>query len=547
VYGSAYTDGPHHLELIMAGESQSVVWTGVGDWKQIFTFSTQPQPNIEVRLLPDAGRSGVQLDRVEWQVGVTLDVQGKGATFAFNLPSNQTVISNVAPGNTLYNITNSTYPLIVGTATSSEFKFSGDRANQYYLLAGNGTLHTPQIIAHNPYDLTTLRNIDALYIAPSLFHQALMPLIEHRRTQGLTIEIVDVQTIYDSWNYGQVSPQAIRNFLRYTMETWDRPPLAVTLVGDGTSDPLNYTGRDNINFIPPYLAYVDPWLGETACDTCYAQLDGDYPLDDPLPDVLMGRLPTKSVSEVAEVVAKIITYETSAQDAAWRNRAVFLTDNSFDANGLPDRAGDFIADATASIALQPPSLVIERLSYDPSPVHFTASWREPDHQQVSQRTRELLSNGAGLVTFFGHSDYWQWAVTSLSQKPSHLLELYEVDTLTNGERLPVVLAMTCFSSAFQRPAYSGTTIDERLVLHPAGGGVAVWGPTGQGVSYGHNFLQLGFYQELWLGALPSGQAPLGVLTQAGFETLFRHGNCCQSTLRTYVLLGDPLTQVRVGS
>jgi hypothetical protein len=291
---------------------------------------------------------------------------------------------------------------------------------------------------------------------------------------------------------------------------------------------------------------VDPWLGETACETCYAQLEGSSPQPDALPDLLIGRLPVKSSAEVTTVVNKIIGYETGPADASWRNRAIYLTDNSYEADGRPDPAGDFMTEADASIALQPATLSIARLSYDPSPMHTEAPWREPDQVRARDRTLALLNQGAGTVTFFGHAHEWQWALTNLAQEPSHLIELFEVDTLTNGDRLPVVLAMTCVSSLFQKPANSGTTIDERMVLHPNGGAVAVWGPTGRGVSYGHGLLQKGFYQQLWDAASP-GRAPVGLLAQAGYMELFLRGNCCQSTLRTYVVLGDPLTQVRVGS
>lgn len=67
------------------------------------------------------------------------------------------------------------------------------------------------------------------------------------------------------------------------------PARGADLVGDGTSDPHTYLGRGNANHIPPYLALVDPWLGETACEPCFGQFDGDDPLDDTLPD---GRYPT---------------------------------------------------------------------------------------------------------------------------------------------------------------------------------------------------------------------------------------------------------------
>jgi hypothetical protein len=118
-----------------------------------------------------------------------------------------------------------------------------------------------------------------------------------------------------------------------------------------------------------------------------------------------------------------------------------------------------------------------------------------------------------------------------------------VDKLTNADRLPVVLAMTCLSSSFQQPARSGTTLDERLFVHPDGGAAAVWGPTGLGVSYGHESLQRGFYQTLW--ATSPTTPTLGMLTMAGYTELFTRGVCCQESLWTFVLFGDPLTQVHV--
>jgi hypothetical protein len=134
-------------------------------------------------------------------------------------------------------------------------------------------------------------------------------------------------------------------------------------------------------------------------------------------------------------------------------------------------------------------------------------------------------------------------MTDPAVTPSYLLGLYDVDALTNGEKLPIVLEMTCLTSAFQQPAYSGTTIDERLVLHPNGGAIATWGPTGLGIAHGHDVLQRGFYRALW--AAPPGTATVGELTLAGYQELFLRGSCCQDTLRTFALLGDPLTRARV--
>jgi hypothetical protein len=141
---------------------------------------------------------------------------------------------------------------------------------------------------------------------------------------------VTVEAIYAGWSHGQVDPDAIRDFLRYAAATWPVPPQSVTLVGDGTADPRNYLKRNNTNWIPPYMARVDPSLGEASCETCYGQLDGASPLDDSLPDLEIGRLPVKSADELAGVIAKIIAYETSPELGAWRGRLVYVADNADD-------------------------------------------------------------------------------------------------------------------------------------------------------------------------------------------------------------------------
>jgi hypothetical protein len=133
-------------------------------------------------------------------------------------------------------------------------------------------------------------------------------------------------------------------------------------------------------------------------------------------------------------------------------------------------------------------------------------------------------------------------VTDATSEPSYLLGLYDADDLINTGEPFVLLEMTCLTAAFQTPAYSGTTIDERLLLAP-GGAVAVWGSAGLGVAHGHDALQHGFHSALWSAAPMT--APIGALTAAGYLDLFTSGGCCQDALRTFALLGDPLTAARV--
>jgi hypothetical protein len=374
--------------------------------------------------------------------------------------------------------------------------------------------------------------------------------VQRRQAQGYRVALVDPQAIYDGWSFGQLAPEAIRAFLKDLAAARGQPPRAVTLVGDGTSDPRNYTGRNNQTFIPPYLAMVDPYSGETACETCFAQLDGASPLDDARPDLLLGRLPVKSAEELAALVAKLLAYETAPGGLDWRSQITVVADNGVEASGAPDLGGDFAAFGDALLAQRPAGMRVSRVYYDPwrrdargQPLAQNAEpWRVADADAAYAATKRALGQGAGLLFYVGHSDYFRWAVTDAAREPGVLLSLFDPDALANGGRLPILLEMTCMTAAFQQPAFSGTTIDERLLLSPTGGVAAVWGPTGLGVAHGHDALARGFLRAL--RAAPPQSATMGALVQAGYDELLASPSCCQDAVRTFALLGDPLMPVR---
>jgi hypothetical protein len=545
VSGSAYTAGQHNLSVELGSEVHSASWSGTGDWSQSLTFAANSTSAI-VTLVSSSAPDGVELDSVAWDRPVGLSVGGRGAFFAGNAGMFQYQIGNAAADRLLYDVTDPRAPQLLdippdtispaGSSTTFE-----DGPSRQYVLTGPGTLFAPTVTQHTPYDFAT--PADVIYIAPAAFQSTLAPLIARRQAQGHTVRVIDVQAIYDAWSFGQVSPTAIRDFLRYAAGNWSTAPAAVTLVGDGTVDPLNYLKRDDLNFIPPYLANVDPWLGETACENCYARLDGTDPTLDPLPDLALGRLAVNSVSELAGVVAKIVGYETGPPNIGWGSRNIYIADNYREPDNTADPAGDFAALADSSAAQQPAGVQVLRMYYDPTSTSVGVPSREPDAVRAHDRTMALLNQGAGLVNYVGHSSQYQWASTDTQKTPPYLLGLYDPDDLTNGARLPIVLEMTCLTSAFQTSNYSRTTIDERWLIKPNGGAIAIWGPTGFGVAHGHDALQRGFYRALW--AAPPLSATLGQLTLAGYLELFTAGTCCQDPLATFVLLGDPLTKARV--
>ncbi|HEY66083.1 MAG TPA: hypothetical protein G4O02_16085, partial [Caldilineae bacterium] len=336
----------------------------------------------------------------------------------------------------------------------------------------------------------------------------IQPLAAHRAGQGLRVKVVDVQDIYDEFNGGLPSAEAIRDFLAYAYFNWQPPaPAYVLLVGDGTFDMRDYMGTGEPTYIPPYLEFVDPWLGETASDNRFVTIVGD----DNLPDMAIGRLPVNSPEEATIMVNKIIDYETNPPSGDWDKQVLFVSDN-------PDAAGDFYALSDDAAAHIPEGYTINKVYYGQT--HTTID---------DARTAIVDGINAGqlFVNYIGHSAIQFWAHEKLFRLDT------EVPLLNNGGKLPVMLPMTCYDGYFHYPGYP--SLEESLVRWNGGGAVAAWAASGLGIAHGHDYLNRGFFDAVF----QDGITRLGLATIAGKLNLYTHSTAYRDLIDTFNLLGDP--------
>ena len=393
---------------------------------------------------------------------------------------------------------------------------SGGGPRRYHV-AAEGAIRAPDRV-RPPEDLWGFRaaggavGADYLIITHPAFADALDPLIDLRRSQGLTVAIVNVLGIYDTYGDGRPDPEAIRRFIADAYATWDPRPVYVLLVGDGSFDPKRYRAESPPTFIPPYLLEVGPAGGETAADNRYVCVDGD----DNLPDLLLGRLPVKTADEARAIVQKIVDDETPPLPVGWNASVLLVADD-------PDGAGDFpaISDSAAAYVTDP--FTVTR--------RYCAGFQSdesdcPDAEAAAIHSAILndWNRGALLVQYTGHSSWQQWA-------QERFFHLDDLPSLVNSRRYPVVAEMTCFTGAFHRPE---PTLDEELVTRPDAGAVAAWGPTGLGASAGHQRLSDGFFRAVFSDTVGT----LGEATLAGKLNLVG-APVGSDLLDTFVLLGDP--------
>jgi hypothetical protein len=370
-----------------------------------------------------------------------------------------------------------------------------------YLAAGPAAVQAPAAV--RPWESALkLARADYLVVAPSAWRTEAERLAGLRRSQGLAAAVVSLEEIADSFGNGVATPQAIQIFLRQAWR-WPRRPRYVALAGQGTLDYRDLLGYGD-NVLPPLLVRTAGGLFPS--DNRLGDVNGDG-----LPEMAVGRIPVLTASGLQAFVDKLTAYETGAP-AEWARRLLFLADS-------PDQ-GTVFAEDSEKIAAQIPSWIqAETIDLGTEPLSAARA-----------RLFAALADGAGLVNYVGHGGLDRLAAGGL-------LTSADVAGLTNGDRLPVLTAMTCTVNRFAVPGVPA--LGEVLVESPGGGAVAVFGPSGLADSRASRELAEIFYRR----TAERGTLRLGDLILRSYAELRAQGGD-GSLPDLYNLLGDPALLLR---
>jgi hypothetical protein len=454
---------------------------------------------------------GFWLDAFEVEYVIGADSMGNSAIFGGEATQHYySIVLDHITAHRAYDISTPETPLILtGYVANSTVMSVGDLAGggpYDYIVTNADGIQAPTDIRLKQTITAQPSGADYVIITHSDFSSALASLVALRTGQGLSVVVEDVQAVYDNYDEGRPTPDAIKAYLQAAYDNWTTRPTYVLLVGDGTSDPKKFLGNSQDTFIPPYLADVDPWTGETAADNRYVTLAGG----DLIPDMLVGRLPVNTLVAAQAIINKIVAYENSPPNGSWTHTVAFIADDQ-------DSAGNFPVDAEGL------ATTYTAASYDTDRVYHSDGTPASTTQTAIQTT---WNGGAGLITYVGHASQHQWASESL-------IHYNDVTGLTNGGMLPVVLEMTCYSGSFHTPGLS--SLDEQMLRFASGGAVAVWGPTGLGLASGHVNLAEGFMEKIFV----DDQMELGAAILAGKVNLLATQPSYDDLVDTFTLFGDP--------
>ncbi|MEA3397480.1 MAG: C25 family cysteine peptidase, partial [Chloroflexota bacterium] len=243
----------HHLRVALNGAvAGETFWDGKTG--HIFTVTVPAVAlqdggnDLQVTYLTDVGHQRVYFDRAALTYR-RQPVASAGA-LAWDAPLSGTVavtLTGLTAGARPYDVGDPLRPIaLTGYATTTAGSVLTLTWRDTATLSTAYHVETPRLITptliHPPTDLLSPTiGADEIIIAPRVFCDAVEPLAERRRTQGLRVKVVAVEDVYDLFNGGVVHPEAIRAFVAYAHAHWPAPaPRYLLLAGDGHFNPKDY-------------------------------------------------------------------------------------------------------------------------------------------------------------------------------------------------------------------------------------------------------------------------------------------------------------------
>lgn len=454
----------------------------------------------------------------------------------------------------VYDVRNPQHPVQLGTtqalpaggAYTVSFWDAALPAPSYFLSA-NAALVAPLAIERNDADaasvpspadwLAPAQGYDYIAVVHPSFWDPVQPLLDHRAAEGLRVAKINVQDIYDEYSFGRRDPEAIRSFLSYAYHHWNgasAPPEYVLLVGDGHYDFTGVSGTTMPNLIPPYLAYVDPWIGEAPADNRYASVDGST---DYLPDMAIGRIPAREAADVTAVVNKILAYEDEAlaPGDAWQQRAVFVADNCADTAGNFHNMSDQIRLGWLPAQYQSQTLYFGNPAQCPGSTSGTDTGPE-----MLAAIQSSFESGALMLQWFGHASRFRWGTTRVFSNA-------DVPNQVVNNKWPVTFSYSCWSGYFVNlaflPIYNNDpeTLGEQLVVTPERGSIADVSPAGQHIGDALLVLNQGMVKAIFQDRIDR----FGLAVDAGKYFFYANSFSWHDIIDTSIAFGDPALKLRL--
>jgi len=325
------------------------------------------------------------------------------------------------------------------------------------------------------------------------------------------IQFADAKTAqgFDVTTYTAVSGTDKTAIKAYIQSLWDTPdaPDYLLLVGDA----LRWATTAGPYSIPVW-AGLPPVQGAT--DNDYACMDGG---DDWYPDMALGRIPVRLVSELQDVVDKILYVDGGDyDDPGYAERALFISGEDSYSGGR--------------------ELHLDMIDTYMTPGGIESTEVCAAEGGTTQDVIDAFNIGTSLVAFFGHAaGYQKWG--------SPLFDFDDIEGLTNDGMFPFIMTFSCSGGAFHLiEEESSPGFLEKWLLVPGKGAAAGYGTSRLETPYGWSAWQ-NLYTFLFRAMYDDDIRELGPACQAAAGYFIAYYGPDDPVSRDWTecfkLLGDP--------
>jgi hypothetical protein len=432
-------------------------------------------------------------------------------------------IQNAATGLRLFDVTDITNASIIGTTTNTNLE-----------AIVNGTIASRKIFASSTFITPTLKKVSFRSITPAS-HNYLIISNKTLRKPGLGYSdpvkaygtyrassaggdydtlVVNIDQLYNQFNYGETSPRAIYQFMKFMTNGGN--PEYLFIIGKGLD--IHFAYDRNRVFQPTDYKDLVPSAGYPGSDFPFsAGLNGTTYQH----AIATGRLTASTPTEVAAYLNKIVETEAQPFDNLWKKNVLHLSGGI---NPGEPQAFRYYVDGFKAIA--------EEVSYGAKVTTQAKQTLEPD-EQVNIAPK--INQGVSLVTSFGHA-----SSTAID------LDIGSINNpdfgYNNAGKYPAFLVNGCNIGAIYS---NGRPFPEDWMLAQNKGAKAFISHT----SFGYE-TTLRFYSDLFYhfaftdsSYLDTGIGDIQVLVA---DSIFRFGGAVTynvSIMQQMVLMGDPAVRI----
>jgi hypothetical protein len=515
---------------------------------------SNPQENIplKVSIVRNSPTTQVYLDRITLNARRNLVFNSNQFNFR-DLSSfgsgniGKFTISNMPITGEVWDVTNRHQPIrMQGLFFGNDFSFNSpiDTLKEFVAF-DNVVFQVPDKIGLiENQNLHALPQADYLIVTASEFIDQANRLANLHRENGLKVNVVTTQQVYNEFSSGMLDPTAIRDFCKMfynrSISNSTLMPKYLLLFGDGTYDPKNRVPNNN-NFVPTYQVL------ESENDISAMVTDDYYGFFDPIEsmnatdllDIGIGRLLISDNTIAKQQVDKIEHYmkngstiysgntanccggksPSNSTFGDWRLKTILIADD--------EENGYFIDQDTEPnskyIKKNYSSINLDKLYLDAyTQISNAGGQRYPD---VFNAITDRVERGALVVNYVGHG-----GETGVAEE--RVITTPQIQRWNNINTLNLMVTATCEFTKFDDP--SRVSAGEWVSLNPYGGAIALMTTT-RSVFFGVNTITgQKFYENVF-----SRDVDNKPLTFGQIMMLTKNASGSSDNKRSFTLIGDP--------